>query len=59
MLIPRMYFYITLGIFSLTSLAKEVLLLYYNITFMHSKENKKSRVRKIFKYLDNNNKSPI
>jgi hypothetical protein len=54
-----MYFYITLGIFGLTFLAKKGLLLCYSITFKSSKKKKKTKVKEIFKYLGDNNKSPV
>jgi NAD(P)H-flavin reductase len=54
-----MYFYITLGIFGLTSLAEGGLLLRHGITFKSSKEKKRTRVGEIFKYPGEDDKSPV
>ena len=56
---PRIYFYIALGIFIATSVAEGWLLLHNNGILTYGKDKEVARVREIFKYPDDDGKSPV
>ncbi|KAH7363947.1 hypothetical protein BKA65DRAFT_571993 [Rhexocercosporidium sp. MPI-PUGE-AT-0058] len=59
MLFPRLYFYISLGIFIATSTAEGVLLLYHNGIIARAKNRRLPRVREVFKYPGKSDNRPI
>ena len=58
-LFPRLYFYISLGIFVATSVYEGVLLLYRNGVVSLAKDRKLPRVGEVFKYPGEDEKSPV
>jgi hypothetical protein len=58
-LFPRLYFYISLGIFIATSVNEGVLLLHRNRVVARAKGRKLPRVREVFKYPNEDDNSPV
>ncbi|KAH8587310.1 hypothetical protein B0O99DRAFT_694581 [Bisporella sp. PMI_857] len=56
---PRMYLYITGGIFSVTTAIEALIFLYYNGLFQRGKTRKMPRVGEIFKLLNEDDNGPI